>query len=60
MPKIASVNISTPGLRVHPYSVMVLCFVEKQKNFKTLKLMDWRWVTFENVKGWSSFKVRIH
>jgi len=22
--------------------------------------MGWRWVTFENVKRWSSFKERIH
>jgi hypothetical protein len=31
MPKIASVNISTAGLQVHPYSAMVLCFIENRK-----------------------------
>jgi len=32
----------------------------KQKNLKTLELMGWRRVTFENVKRWTSFKIRIH
>jgi len=39
MPKIASVNTSTPGPRGHPYSVMELCFMEnrKKKNWKHWK-----------------------
>jgi hypothetical protein len=39
---------------------VVLHGKQKKKKLKTLKVMRWRCVTFENLKRWTLFKIWIH